>query len=88
MKVLEVAQELMKFRTETGNEKEVNDAMEYIKNMMSLVGAKVDVFSKKGIAPVIMIRNHKSLNFDVLVLGHIDVVPAADKMFNPVVKDV
>ena len=87
MKVLEVAQELMKFRTETGNEKEINEAMDYIKNMMSLVGAKVDVFNKKGLAPVVMIRNHKSLDFDALVLGHIDVVPAEDKMFNPVVKD-
>ena len=53
---------------------------------MSLIGAKVDVFEKKGVAPVIMIRNHKSLDFDALVLGHIDVVPAEDKMFNPVVK--
>ena len=87
MKVLEVAQELMRFRTETGNEKEIKEAMDYIKNMMSLVGANVDVFEKKGIAPVIMIRNHKTLDFDALVLGHIDVVPADDKMFNPVVKD-
>jgi acetylornithine deacetylase/succinyl-diaminopimelate desuccinylase-like protein len=60
--------------------------MDYIKNAMTLVGAKVVVFEKKGIAPVIMIRNHNSLDFDALVLGHIDVVPADDKMFNPVVK--
>ena len=87
MKVLEVAQELMRFRTETGNEEEINKAMDYIKNMMTLVGAKVDIFTKKGIAPVIMIRNHNSLDFDALVLGHIDVVPAADKMFSPYVKN-
>ena len=46
MKVLEVAQELMRFRTETGNEAEIKNAMDYIKNMMTLVGAKVDVFEK------------------------------------------
>ncbi|MBE6467175.1 MAG: M20 family metallopeptidase [Alphaproteobacteria bacterium] len=86
MKIIEVAQELMRFRTETGNEKEINSAMDYIKNTMTLVGAKVDVFTKKGVAPVIMIRNHNSLDFDALVLGHIDVVPADDKMFNPVIK--
>ena len=86
MKVLEVAQELMRFRSETGNEEEIKKTMDYIKNAMTLVGAKVIVFEKKGIAPVIMIRNHNSLDFDALVLGHIDVVPADDKMFNPVVK--
>ena len=44
MKVLDVAQELIKFRTETGNEKDIKDALDYIKNMMSLIGAKVDNF--------------------------------------------
>lgn len=87
MKVIEVAQELMRFRTETGNEAEIKQAFAYIKNMMSMIGAKVDIFEKKGLAPVIFIRNHNTLNFDALVLGHIDVVPADDKMFKPVVKD-
>ena len=86
MKIIDVTQDLMAFRTETGNSAEVNKAMDYIKNVMSLIGAKVDVFEKKGIAPVIMIRNHNSLDFDALVLGHIDVVPAEDKMFKPIIK--
>ena len=86
MKIIEVAQELMKFRTETGNTKEINEAMSYIKNMMTLIGAKVDIFTKKDTAPVIFIRNKNSLDLDALVLGHIDVVPAEDKMFKPVVK--
>lgn len=87
MKVLEVAKELICFRSETGNNEEIKKTFDYIKNMMSLIGAKVDIFEKKGIAPVIMIRNHNSLDFDALVLGHIDVVPADDKMFNPYIKD-
>ncbi|MCQ2740837.1 MAG: M20 family metallopeptidase [Alphaproteobacteria bacterium] len=86
MKVTEIAQELMKFRTETGNEPEIKQALSYIKNLMTLVGAKVDIFEKKGVAPVIFIRNKNTLDLDALVLGHIDVVPAADKMFCPVVK--
>lgn len=87
MKVIEVAQELMRFRTETGNETEIKQAFAYIKNMMSMIGAKVDIFEKKGVAPVIFIRNKNTLDFDALVLGHIDVVPAEDKMFKPVIKD-
>ena len=87
MKIIEVAQELMRFRTETGNSEQIMQAMAYIKNMMSLLGAKVDIFVKKGVAPVIFIRNRQTLDFDALVLGHIDVVPAADKMFKPVVRN-
>ena len=87
MKITEVAQELMRFRTETGNTEQIMQAMSYIKNLMTLLGAKVDIFTKKDTAPVIFIRNRNTLDFDALVLGHIDVVPAADKMFSPVVKN-
>ncbi len=87
MKVIEVAQELIRFKSETGNEEEIDKTMAYIKNMMKLLGAKVDIFKKKGIAPVIFIRNKNTINFDALILGHIDVVPADDKMFNPKIKD-
>ncbi len=87
MKIIEVAQELMKFRSETGNTEEINELMAYIKNMMNLIGAKVDIFTKKDTAPVIFIRNHNTLDFDALVLGHIDVVPATDKMFKPMIKN-
>lgn len=87
MKVIEVAQELMRFRTETGNETEIKQAFAYIKNMMTMIGAKVDIFEKKDTAPVIFIRNKNTLDFNALILGHIDVVPAEDKMFNPSVKD-
>lgn len=87
MKLIEVAEELMRFRTETGNETEIKQAMNYIKNMMTLIGARVDIFAPSGCAPVIFIRNHNTLDFDALVLGHIDVVPADDKMFKPVIKD-
>jgi succinyl-diaminopimelate desuccinylase len=87
MKVIEVAQELMRFKTITGNMKEINQAMNYIKNMMTLLGAKVEIFAPENTAPVIFIRNTDSVNFDALILGHIDVVPADDSMFKPVVKD-
>lgn len=87
MDIIEVAQELMRFKTETGNKETIDQAMNYIKNTMSLIGAKVDIFEAKDTAPVIFIRNKKTLDFDALVLGHIDVVPAEDKMFTPIIKD-
>ena len=86
MKIIEIAQDLMRFRTETGNITEINQAFAYIKNLMILVGAKVEIFTKIKNAPVIFIRNTSSLELDALVLGHIDVVPAEDKMFTPIIK--
>ena len=86
MDILEVTQDLMRFRSETGNQEETNNLMHYIENIMKLVGAKVDIFAPKDTAPVIFIRNQNTLNFDALILGHVDVVPAADKMFSPVIK--
>ena len=38
-------------------------------------------------SPVIFLRNRDTLDFDVLVLGHIDVVPADDNMFEPIIKN-
>ena len=51
MKVLEVAQELMRFKSETGNDEEIKKTFDYIKNMMSLIGGKVDIFEKRKIVP-------------------------------------
>lgn len=87
MNIIEITQDLMRFRTETSNTEAVSQLMKYIKNIMTLVGAKVDIFAPKNIAPVIFIRNKNTLNLDALVLGHIDVVPAADKMFSPSIKN-
>ncbi len=87
MDIIEITQELMRFKTETGNKEIIHQAMSYIKNTMSLIGAKVDIFETKDTAPVIFIRNKKTLDFDALVLGHIDVVPAENKMFIPTIKN-
>ena len=87
MKIIEIAQELMRFKTETGNNEEITQAFAYIKNMMTIIGAKVDIFEKQNTPPVMFIRNTKSINFDALILGHIDVVPADSKMFKPIIKN-
>ena len=87
MNIIEITQDLMRFRSETGNIEQTTQLMTYIKNIMTLIGAKVDIFAPKGVAPVIFIRNKATLNFDTLVLGHVDVVPASEKMFSPLIKE-
>ncbi len=87
MDILQVAQNLIRFRTETGNNAEIKKCMQYIKSLFHQNNAKTDIFQKDNLAPVIFIRNSAEEEFDVLILGHIDVVPAPEEMFEPQLKD-
>lgn len=87
MNLLETIQNLIRFRTETGNLTEIDKCMDYCQNLFKNSGAYVDVCRYKGVSPVLFIRNQDVEDFDVIVLGHLDVVPASDEMFSPVIKD-
>ncbi len=79
--------DLIHFRTETGNAAEIAQAADYIKQKFADSDALAEVFTSADASPVVFLRNADTLDFDVLVLGHIDVVPADDAMFEPVIKD-
>lgn len=87
MNIIETAQNLIAFRTETGNLSEIKKCMDYMQSLPELENARIDIFQKDTLAPVFFARNCEGENFDVMVLGHIDVVPATDDMFVPVIKD-
>ena len=87
MNIIDTAQTLIKFRTETGNIDEIRKCMSYMKGLSGLTSARIDIFQKAHLAPVFFARNTNSLDFDVLILGHIDVVPATDDMFVPEIKN-
>lgn len=87
MNVIELAQTLMKFRTETGNAEEIRKCLEYITNLFRDTGAKGGIFEYQGVSPVLFLHNGESSEYDVLCLGHLDVVPAADEMFSPYIRD-
>lgn len=82
MELRKIATDLIKFRTETGNTKEIEDCFDYVLN---LFGDNVykKVYKKDELAPVMLLANKDTLDFDVLLVGHLDVVPAEDKMFEP-----
>ncbi len=82
MDLISTIEDLIRFRTETGNEAEIKKAAEYIKNKFGQTAAVVQIFQTTA-SPVIFIRNTESFDLDVAVLGHIDVVPATDEMFVP-----
>lgn len=87
MNLLQTVQDLIKFRTETGNLSEIDKCMAYCKKLFANSGAIVDVCRYEGVSPVLFLRNQQTENFDVVILGHLDVVPATDDMFKPVIKD-
>lgn len=86
MDLISTIQDLIKFRTETGNIAEIEKAAEYIRKKFAGTDVLVSVFQTTA-SPVIFLRNTETLDFDVVILGHIDVVPAPDEMFNPIIKD-
>ena len=87
MDLINIITDLIKFRTETGNIPEIKHCFDYCKILFSNTDAKVEIFEKEGVSPVLYIRNTDGDNFDVLCLGHLDVVPASDEMFTPQIKD-
>ncbi len=87
MDVIAVAQELMKFRTETGNLTEIDKCLDYCQSLLKDSGAIIEISRFSDASPVIFIRNQNTENFDVLCLGHLDVVPASDDMFVPKLED-
>ena len=87
MQLLEIINRLISFKTITGNIPEINKCLHYIKETLTPYAAKVDICETPNASPVIFARNTDTTHFDVLIIGHIDVVPAEDQMFTPVFKD-
>lgn len=87
MDLIEVVKDLIEFKTITGNSSEIAKCLEYIKNKALSFGANVNIHHFDNASPVIIATNTDKYNFDVLVLGHIDVVKADDNMFIPKVTD-
>ena len=87
MDLIKIAQDLIKFRSISGNIEEINKAIAYIENLFVGTNAKIEIYRGVTTAPVTFIANTDDSHFDVLILGHIDVVPAKDEMFEPYIKN-
>ena len=83
MDLIKTIEDLIRFKTETGNKEEIDKCLEYIKNVFEGTKAVVEIVRFEEASPVIFIRNNNDMKQDVLVLGHIDVVKATDDMYEP-----
>lgn len=87
MDLIKTIEDLVRFRTETGNAAEINKCLDYIKASFDGTEAVVRIERFENASPVIYIANNEDMHQNALVLGHIDVVKAADDMFKPYIKD-
>ena len=86
MQLIDLIKSLMKYKTITGNLPEIKKCLQYIQDILRPIGAHVQIYEQNGF-PVIMATNTADTHLDALVLGHIDVVPAEDDMFQPYVEN-
>lgn len=87
MDLFQVVTDLIKFKTVTGNLKEIDKCLAYMQNLLSASGIEAQICRYKNTSPVFFARTSDTDDFDVLILGHIDVVPAIDDMFVPMVQN-
>ena len=87
MDLIKTIEELIAFKTETGNATEIDKCLEYAKNLFTGTEAKVDICRFENTSPVLFIRNVNTDDYDVVCLGHLDVVPAEEKMFHPYIEN-
>ena len=87
MDLIKTVQDLIRFKTITGNAEEIDACLDYIQNSFNGTGAYVKTERFKDASPVIYFANNEDMHQDVLVLGHIDVVKADDDMFEPKIVD-
>ena len=87
MDLVKKIEDLIRFRTETGNIEEIEKCFEYIVKEFENTEANVSVEHFENASPVLFIRNNSEDVQDVLVLGHLDVVKARDEMYEPKIID-
>jgi succinyl-diaminopimelate desuccinylase len=86
MNLLKLINYLVKIKSEVNSFEKLDECIDFCENYFS----NKDVFIKKikyKNYPSIFISNQNSLECDVISVGHIDVIPADDKMFSINVKD-
>ena len=75
--------EMLKIKSVSGDEKSIAAMLDWVKNKYAAEGVTVKEWNFEGASPVLLLANCDDYDFDVLTIGHLDVVPAKDEMFVP-----
>lgn len=79
--------ELLKIKSISGNQPEIDLVLDWVKNHYIGKGAYIHEYNFDNASPAILLSNQDTFDFDIITIGHLDVVPAKDELFNPEVRD-
>jgi len=86
-KIVEISKDLIRFKSVAENKDEIQKCLQYCTEHFKGKNVFIKKFENPDISPVLLISNYDGEDFDVLTLGHVDVVPAEEGQFTPEVKD-
>lgn len=84
-KILQLTEELVKFRSTNDDLEEINRCLDFIKAYFSEPEFKVKRYENEGIPSMVVTFGDEDP--DLMLHGHIDVIEAADEMFKPERRD-
>lgn len=79
--------ELIKIPSISGQQQEIAEVLDWAEHKLAPEKAVVHRFEFEGASTVMLLANTDGLDFDILTVGHLDVVPAEKNLFEPIVKD-
>ncbi len=82
--VINLAEKLIKFKTISHHYKEIKECASFIERYAKANHLYYE-FHDNGNNPVLILSNGEKRKFDIMSLGHIDVVPGSDKIFTPII---
>jgi succinyl-diaminopimelate desuccinylase len=85
MNLQRTLEELILIPSITSNKKACKQAMEYVKDIVEKKGLKTKVYEKNEVYSLLIAKEIKE-EYEVILNGHLDVVPAPDKAFKPEIK--
>ena len=84
--VINLAEKLIKFKTISRHYKEIKECASFIERYAKDNNLYYE-FHDNGNNPVLILSNGGKRKFDIMSLGHIDVVPGPDAIFMPTIDD-
>lgn len=75
--------DLMKIKSISGRQEEIKKALNWVKSNYVTDGIFVSEWEFENASPVMLLANCEGYDFDVATIGHLDVVPAKDELFEP-----
>ena len=84
--IKDLVTKLVSFKTIYGNENEFFECFSYIKNYLKNEDLTIREYFFNGFKSMV-ISNSPTKDFDIIFVGHIDVVPGLKEQFNPYIKN-